>query len=305
MKTKSQKVLEYLLLHPDATTNTIAFELGVSTRLVRYVKEGKRKRENGNTVKILFIDIETSPMEVLVWGLYKQRIPVDNVLKDWAILSWSAKWMHEDEIMSEHVSVDEARVRSDRSVLSSLWVLLDKADIVVAHNGIRFDVRKINARFIENGFDSPSPYQVIDTLKISQKNFAFSSHKLVYLMSLLGSKQKGNTTYSLWKRCINGDASALKKMEEYNIQDVVVLEELYLILRPWIKSHANLALFSDGTEPVCPSCGSDDLKWEYKYNTTVSSFPAFRCNSCGAFGRSRFSSLSKEARKNLTAPVAR
>jgi hypothetical protein len=32
-------------------------------------------------------------------------------------------------------------------------------------------------------------------------------------------------------------------MEAYNIHDVRILEETYLMLRPWIKPHPNMALF--------------------------------------------------------------
>ena len=48
--------------------------------------------------KILLFDIETSLMEVYVWGLYKQFISHNNIIKDkdgnektWFVISWAAK----------------------------------------------------------------------------------------------------------------------------------------------------------------------------------------------------------------------
>ncbi len=61
-------------------------------------------RDTGDLPRILLFDIETAPMEVFVWGLYKQFIPHTNVIKDWFILSWSAKWLYEDKILSAVVT---------------------------------------------------------------------------------------------------------------------------------------------------------------------------------------------------------
>jgi len=118
----------------------------------------------------------------------------------------------------------------------------------------------------------------------------------------------------LWKRCAGIEATldmqkrALQEMVRYNKQDVVALEDLYVELRPWIKSHPNLGLYyEDADNSRCPNCGSIDLKREGEstYKTTVGRFKAYRCNSCGAICRSRFSDLSKEEKAKLVAPVAR
>lgn len=306
MGNKTERILKYLNKFPYATVRKIAKELDVSTRMVRYVRSSITKKIIDNKAKILIIDVETSPMEVYVWGLYKQRIPSTNVKKDWALLSWSAKWLLDSEIMSKRVSIKEAHDRCDMSIIKQLWELLNEADVVIAHNAVKFDIRKINARFIINNMKPPSPYQVIDTLKITQRNFGFSSHKLDYLLEILNSNErKGETTYDLWKQCVNGNESALEYMEKYNKQDVSILEELYLMIRPWIKSHVNLGLFTDKEVSVCPSCGSDKLDWDSTYYTPANKYAAFTCLNCGAIGRSRYSSITKEKRKNLTVSIAR
>jgi len=302
---KTKLIQKYLKDFPGAQTREIAHDTGTSTRMVRYVKGKLKKVLNDTNINILFVDVETSPMEVFVWGLYKQQIPATNVIKDWALLSWSAKWMGVDGVMSEAVTLEEAKYRSDASIMNTLWELIDRADVLVAHNANRFDVRKINARFIENGYTPPSSFSVIDTLKVAQRHFAFSSHKLNYLCGRLDIDTKMSTSFSLWKKCINGDATALAYMREYNEKDVVILEELYFALRPWIKSHVNLSLFAEGDKARCANCGSEKLDWKYFYHTTVNSYPSYRCKSCGAIGRSRFSKITKANRKNLTISVAR
>ena len=269
-------------------------------------------KEEPQQPKILLLDIETAPMEVLVWGLYKQHIPYENVLKEWSILTWAAKWMFESSVMHKSVSPKDAANRKDAKVLGELWQLLDEADIIIGHNVRSFDLRKINARLHLAGYSPPSPYQIIDTLKEAQKVMSFSSYSLDYLNKVIGNNRKIKTGYGLWKRCIgiDNDSSdqykALTTMSTYNQQDVNITEELYLSLRPWIKTHPNLGLYySDMTYSRCRNCGGVNLTPVGEYYTPMSRYKAIRCGNCGAIGRERISDLTKEERANLVAAAVR
>ena len=235
--------------------------------------------------KILLYDIETAPMEVFVWGLYKQYIPHDNIIKNWFVLSWAAKWLYDDKIISDVVTPQEARDRSDKRVINGIWKLLDNADICVGHNIDRFDDRKLKARFIDNCLKHPTPYKTVDTLKVARKNFAFVSYKQDYLTKLFSLNEKINTGelggFDLWKRCVSGDKIALNLMLEYNEQDVRGLEDVYIKLRPYIRNHPNLGVMMDAD--VCPNCGSDHIEEEYDsfYYTAANKFQVYRCMACG------------------------
>lgn len=260
----------------------------------------KLLKADGNLPKILILDIETAPMEVMVWGLRDNNyISPDNVLKDYFILSWSAKWLFGRDTMSAAVNSLQALARDDKKIMEPLWSLLDKADIIVAHNGKRFDLKKINSRFIINGFVPPAPYDVIDTLTVCRSIFGFSSNALNYLNKILGLDIKIDTGgYGLWRKCVDGDEDALHDMETYNRNDVVILEELYLTLRPWIKSHPNVGLYMDLDKPVCRNCGSPNLQYDGTTKTPTGMYELYRCQ-CGAIGRMRKNRLTKEHRNNL------
>ena len=262
-------------------------------------------KEEPQQPKILLLDIETAPMEVLVWGLYKQHIPQSNIIEDWFCLGWSAKWLFDSDIMSDILSPKEAVAKSDERILREIWKLLDEADIVIAHNASKFDIRKLNARFLKYGLTPTSPYRVIDTLTVAKRNFALSSYALTYICTLLGLPNKLNTSYGLWKKCIAGDKESLKYMEKYNRQDIVALEEVYIELRPWIKGSINVGLYVETDKPICPNCGCTDLDWRGYYYTNVSKFRAFSCKGCGAIGRERTSSYPKDKRKALVVSTAR
>jgi len=303
--TKTEKIIEISKQYPNMKNREIADEVGCTRRLVRMVRnEYSPEVTTKKAPKILIFDIETSPMEVYVWGLYKQQIPIQNVIKDFSLLSWSAKWLFEPEIMSAKVTGWEAKNRADGSIIEGLWKLLDEADIVVGHNVAKFDVRKSNLRFHINGLQPPMPYRIIDTMKHAMRVFGSSSYKMDYLNKIFQLNMKKDTTYDLWVRCVNGDESALTKMLHYNEFDVVVTEELYLDIRPWMKSHPNIALYIDTDETICTNCGNEFLSWGGFYYTPAGKYKAFRCNSCGAIGRSRVSSLTKEERASLLLSIA-
>ncbi len=250
--------------------------------------------------KILLLDIETAPVKAYVWRMWKENIRPDQVISDWFMLTWSAKWLGDEEVMSDRLTSDEAISENDERIIYSLWQLLNEAQIVIAHNGRRFDIPKIQSRFIFHGFPPTTPYKQIDTLEIAKRQFGFSSNKLDALASFFGFANKLETNFKLWKDCLEGDNNALIKMELYNRHDVVILENVYLKLRPYIHNHPNIALFEDKVG-VCPYCGSNEINEidsKYHFNsTTVNAL--FRCSSCGAVSRKAKNEYPKEFKNNL------
>jgi hypothetical protein len=256
--------------------------------------------------RILVVDIETTPLEAYVWqmNVWKARINDEAVISKWFMLTWSAKWLFSKDVMSMRLTGDEVKQEDDSRIVKELWGILNQADIVIAHNGDSFDVPNMNTRFIINGLPPTKPYQTIDTLRIAQRQFGFSHNSLNALASVFGFDPKIETNFDLWKRCKNGNNDALGEMEIYNRHDVELLEEVYLKLRPWIKSHPNLGLYMEMDGEVCPNCGSEHLISEGYYYTQVGKYEAVRCE-CGAIGRRRINVYPKEKRSSLTISIAK
>jgi hypothetical protein len=237
--------------------------------------------------KILVLDIETLPIEALVWDVWKQDIHPEQIEKDWSVLCWSAKWLFDTKVMGGAVTVEEAMEHEDVSVLPDIWNLLNNAQVVITHNGDNFDFKRLNARFFIHGFPPPMHYKSIDTLKIAKENLSLTYNKLDWIAQIVGIGRKIETGFKWWKECHNGNQKYIDLMLKYNKWDVNLEEEVYLRLRPWMKSHPNMAVYSVENDIAhCPACGGVDLHWNGQYSTPLGLYKAFRCQDCGSIGRS-------------------
>lgn len=250
--------------------------------------------------KILIFDIETAPINAYVWGLWNQNVGTNQIKSDWFMLCWSAKWLFEETVFHDRLKSKEAINQDDKRIAKSLWQKINEADIVIAHNGDKFDIKKMNTRFILNDIPPPSPYQSIDTLKHARRRLSVSSNRLDYLGQVLGVGRKMDTGgFSLWDGSMKGDEESLENMDIYCRRDVELLEEVYLELRPYIKPHPNLGLFIGDNLERCPSCGSDELKPNGYYRTYVNVYDSFQCGNCGSWSRSRKSLTPMKENGNL------
>ena len=262
----------------------------------------KKPVEENSPAKILVFDIETSPMELYGYALFDQNFSIPQIKKDWYVLSWAAKWLGspEHEVMySDNREAED--LSDDKGILSQIWQLLDEADVVITQNGIRFDSKKLNARFIKHGFPPPSSYRHIDTYRIGKKHFGFTSHKLEYMTGLLCKKYKKLDHaefkgFELWRACLEKNPAAWICMEKYNRYDVLSLEELYLILRPWDKTINFNVFLAEGNK--C-SCGSEDLRFDGYAYTNGSKKERYSCSICGSEYISKENLLTKSRLKQI------
>jgi DNA polymerase III epsilon subunit-like protein len=241
--------------------------------------------------KILTLDIETAPIESYHWGLWQENIGLNQIVSDWTILSFSAKWLGNSKtIYQDTGGRGKSKVRDDKKLLEELWKLLDEADIVVTQNGISFDIKKINARMLQAGLRPYSPIKVVDTKVIAKKHFAFTSNRLEYLGTLAGSPKSHHKKFpgfELWAECLKDNPLAWAEMRKYNIADVVATERLYLKLRPWMEGHPNLAAYQDMDSSACPKCSSKNLQKRGTARTQTGEYHRFQCNDCGGWARGR------------------
>lgn len=259
--------------------------------------------------KILTIDVETSPLESYTWGIWDQNVGLEQIKTEWTILSYAAKWLGKKAMIYEDTGGrGKDKVRDDKPLMKGIRTLLDEADIIVAQNGRRFDVKKINARLIMHGFGPPSPYRVIDTMIEAKRYFAFTSQKLAWTSKYLASEQKDEHKkfpgFKLWVACLEDNPAAWAEMKKYNKQDVRSTEEVYLKMRPWISSHPNIGTFLESDKPHCPKCGSDQVIGRNGFRSVKQqgTYKRYQCKKCGGWCRGKLMLLTLGERRNLLVP---
>jgi hypothetical protein len=241
--------------------------------------------------KILLFDIETSPTLGYVWQLWEANVL--KVVKPWNILCFSYKWLGgKTQVVSlPHFGANKKRpsnslAKNEIFLVRKLWELFNEADVIVAHNGDKFDIKKSYAKFIEYGLNPPAPFKTVDTLKVARRYFKFDSNKLDSLGDFLHLGRKVHTGgFDLWDRCMQGNLKAFKLMERYNKGDVDLLEKVYFKLRPYIQNHPNFNVF-DGTNHSCPNCGSSKIQRRgYSYSRTTK-YQRWQCQKCFSWHQS-------------------
>ena len=231
-------------------------------------------------MKILLLDIETSPNTAHVWGLYNQNVGLNQLMESSYVMCWAAKWLGEKEV---HFS--SMMETTHRKMIKKIYKLLDEADAVIHYNGTKFDIPTLNKEFLLLGLTPPSPYKEIDLLRTSRSKFKFPSNKLDYVAQALGLGEKvKHIGHELWIRCMNKDKQAWDMMKKYNIQDVVLLEKVYEKMLSWIRNHPNQNGYHSGV--VCPNCGGSNLIKRGLSCNTNTVYQRLRCKDCGKWSRS-------------------
>lgn len=253
--------------------------------------------------KIVFFDFETLPDPESVYD----RLPS---IGQWpgrtfkaelhTILSFGYKIYGDKEascINSWDLSDDP---RDDSGLVQVAYAMLHDADEIVTHNGKSFDVKVLNTRLMYYGMPPLDPkIKHVDT-KIALKKISLYSNSLAQAAKFFGidDKMHWGDKWGTWKRFAFGRDTAedRKIMDEYCKQDVEVLEQLYLKIRPFHGTNSvNKNQFKAGEG--CPTCGSDNFSKNGTRRNTKTIYQRYLCGDCGsAFSGERLDNKGLDGR---------
>ena len=233
-------------------------------------------------MKILILDIETKPNLAWVWGLWNQNIGINQINEVGTVFSFAAKWHNEKTIFFASDYHDGHQL-----MIEQAWQLMDDADAIVHYNGTAFDIKHLQREFLLCGLDPPSPHFDIDLLQTVKRRFKFASNKLQFVSEQLGLAGKvQHDGFDLWKRCMADDEKAWNLMRRYNKQDVLLTEQVYEKLLPWIPRHPNRAVI-DHKHGACPRCLSTSYQARGFRHTQTTSYRQYQCNGCKSYFQDR------------------
>ncbi len=242
--------------------------------------------ETASSAKVLLFDIESSPNIGFTWGRYEQTV-IDFV-KERQIISFAWKWLGEKKVHCLALPSFKGYRRNrtnNKSLILELHKIISSADIVVGHNVSNFDDKFANSEFAIHGLKPPPPHKQIDTLKVARSKFRFNSNRLGDLSERLGFGKKARTGgFELWLGCLRGEMGSWNRMMAYNKRDVVLLEKIYLKMRPWMTNHpATKPRENTNKNPECPICHERKLQSKGTQMNRKGRAPRYHCQSCGSW----------------------
>jgi uncharacterized protein YprB with RNaseH-like and TPR domain len=171
---------------------------------------------------------------------------------------------------------------NDHLVVKAAAKVLSDADMWITWNGKRFDVPFITTRLLFHG-EKPLPrVPHLDGLQISRKHLRMHSNRLDAVSVFFNLQRKTPLNGPEWIRAAAGHKPSIEYIIEHCRQDVVVLEEVYNILRPLAALHPNVAQMA-GKTFACPVCGSKKVQKRGLHRNRVCARQRYQCTKCGAW----------------------
>lgn len=232
-------------------------------------------------MRLLFLDIETFPALARVWGVHKENIGVEQIVKPPRVACFATQWYGEKAVQFYSEWGD-----GRRGMLKAAHRLLSEADAVCHYFGSHFDIPWLHGEFMIERLGRPPPIPEVDLKDVVARKAHFISNKLAHVAPLLkiGEKIK-HEGFPLWDACENGDPAARKRMQSYNMGDTKLMGPLYDVLRPWIDKHPNMQHWTGAN--TCPTCGSKRLQYRGVQRAATYSYRRLQCQDCGKWSKER------------------
>ena len=219
--------------------------------------------------KILFYDIETTPLKAYFWRLGQQFVGHKQLCKDmnmYNIICITYCWNDGEKAKA---MVFDYETQDCSKIIKEFDVLIREADLTIGKNSDRFDVKHINTqRMLTQDYGMPEWAVNTDDLeKQIRRFFALPSYSLDYLSELMGIGGKMDMEFQDWIDIVEKNKNgrkALKKMVTYGTKDVEDTRYLWDRLSKHFRPRFNRATFAQ--EHVCTSCGSGNI---YRNGTRV------------------------------------
>ena len=241
--------------------------------------------------KILFYDIETTPLKAWIWRVGEQVIrhtQLDDRCNSSGIICVAYKWNDKKPSRVIHWGYNE---KDSEKVVKEFDKIASKADIVIGKNSDRFDVKHLNTQRMIAGLPGlPNWLNNTDDLERQfRKTFWMPSYSLDYLSkALLKDKGKDKMNFSDWIDIVDHRSRAsYRKMLKYCKNDVENTANLWKFAVTHFKPRFNMATFNRQQHSFfdfcCRTCGSTKIKKNGTRPRGKTVYQMFYCNEHGGY----------------------
>lgn len=233
----------------------------------------------------------TSP-NILLWDI--ETTNLEATFGTILCIGW--KWLGGERVHIHSLFDDGKDHLDDHTLVKKFAQVFDKADIHVTWYGDRFDLPFVRSKLIKYGEPPLPPKPHLDLWKTARYRFKLHSNRLAVWQEYLECKQsKTPIRYDDWLKAAVGDKRALAAVKEHNRRDVLVLEEVFNKIRPWLEKEPARGLFyKQSIDLSCPSCGSTNIKRRGFQVAITRKYQRFQCFDCGKWMKKILSEKDKK-----------
>lgn len=145
----------------------------------------------------------------------------------------------------EYPAWKAGRRSDDYEITAEIMAYLEQFDVLVAHNGVKFDLPFIRTRALAHGLPPLHPLKIVDPVLTARKALRMQSNSLDAIAKHLGAPdQKTPLLPETWARAMmDEDRSAMDSIVEHCIADVKVLDYVAHSIRGYVKTIDSIGSF--------------------------------------------------------------
>ena len=255
---------------------------------------------NKPKVKILYYDLETTPIRAWIWRPGKQVVRHGQI-------DYNCKWTYTHIICITYCWNDGKPAKAfdwgyhkqdSAQMIEKFDKLIKKADVVIGKNSNRFDNKHLNFhRLMAGAPPMPDWIKYTDDLEVQmRKYFNVPSQSLDYWSKLFGLGGKIKMEFADWINIVDkhpkNGKSSFKKMVDYGKKDIEDTRALWEKLEAHIEPRYNAATKLGGR--VCKHCGSDNIHKNGTRAAGKTIYQRYFCTDHGGYaGRASISATGK------------
>jgi uncharacterized protein YprB with RNaseH-like and TPR domain len=205
------------------------------------------------------------------------------------MLAFGYKWLGDKET---HVlslldtngvctSCGKVEAVSDKKLIKAVYPILASADMLISWYGKQYDIKFLNTRVLDAGLKPLPPTPHVDLYWAAKTHLKLSSNRLANVQDFLNlPTSKTPLTKRVWRQAQAGHVSSIKYIVEHCRRDVLVLEEAYERLKPYVRQHPML-----GLRRSCAVCNGIRLQRRGKLSLRSGHFVRVQCQDCGRWDK--------------------
>lgn len=249
--------------------------------------------------KILFFDLESSPLLAYIWQPGQQYVGYKQLKyghSRWGIICITYCWDDDKPAQCIDWGYEE---QDTGKVVEEFDKIAAQADLVVGKNSDNFDIKMINSARMFAGLPGLPAWALAsdDLQKQMKKYFRMPSQSLDYYSKELGLDGKIKMEMQDWidicEKTANGKKK-LAKMIKYGKKDVIDTRTLWRTLSQHFDSKFNNARFNDlGLACKHADCGSTNIGPDGSCTSGGVKYKKYKCKDCFRYaGKTTISQLT-------------